>query len=131
MSLPGCDFSEDLLDCVSAQDDRVIPAGFGHGRRDHVLAHPVEVVGHAGGIVGLLRPVAAEVLERLTAEQQRIGLSVLVMRLREQIVVLTLRVKPVVEHLDRPVQRDVLGDHEFSHMSTDITVAADSSVLAE
>src|SRR6185295_10887777 len=50
------------------------------------------------------------------------------MRLLEEILVLQLRVEPVVEHLDGPVQRDVLGDYKVSHMSTDITAPVNSSV---
>src|SRR4029078_4388288 len=50
------------------------------------------------------------------------------MRLLEEILVLQLRVEPVIEHLDGPVQRDVLGDYKVSHTSTDNTPPENSSV---
>jgi len=68
--------------------------------------------------------------------QQRIGLRILAVRFFEQIVVLQLRVEPVVEHLDRPVQRDVLGNDKLSHVRLQCdftgidTVAASQSSLA-
>src|SRR6476469_11187182 len=50
------------------------------------------------------------------------------MRLLEEILALQLRVEPVIEHLDGPVQRDVLGDYKVSHTSTDNTPPVKSSV---
>ena len=46
----------------------------------------------------------------------------------QELVVLHQWVEPVVEHLDRPVQRDVLGDHKFSHTCTDIRPVPNSSL---
>ncbi len=63
-----------LLDGVAGEHGRVLPLRIGHRRGHHVLGDPVEVVGHAGGVVGLFGPVAAEILERLTPDQQRVGL---------------------------------------------------------
>jgi len=90
----------DPLDGVTGEHRRVLPLGVGHRRGHHILGDPVEVVGHTGLVIGLFRPVAAEVLECLPSDQQRIGLRVLAMRLLEQNRVLELRVEPVVEHLD-------------------------------
>lgn len=57
-----------LLDRIAGHDCGVLPFRVGHGRRDDVLLHVVEVIGVSRGIVGLLRPVATEVLERLSAQ---------------------------------------------------------------
>jgi hypothetical protein len=77
---------------------------------------PVEVVRDAGGVVLLLRPVAAQVLEGLPAGQEGVGGAVLPVQLGEQVGVvdvgLPLRVEPVAQHLDRAVDGHVLGDHE-------------------
>lgn len=44
-------------------------------------------------------PVAAEVLERLTSHQQRVGLRVLAVQLLEQILVGKLRVEPAFAYM--------------------------------
>src|SRR5215213_2673630 len=51
----------DLVD--SAQDRGVVPLGILEGGRDDVLAHPVQMVFHPGGVVGLLGPEAVHLLE--------------------------------------------------------------------
>ena len=68
--------------------------------------------GDAGRVVGLLRPVAAEVLERLPAEQEDLLTRGLRHQLGDELVVLGLRVEPVVEHLDPSVEGDVLRDDD-------------------
>jgi hypothetical protein len=71
----------------------------------------VEVFGDAGGVVGLLRPVTAKILECPAADQERVGSAVLPVQLLEQVAVvdigLSLWVEPVIQHLDRAVDGDV------------------------
>lgn len=45
----------------------------------------IEVGGNAGGVVGLLRPVAAQVLKGPAANEKPVGVAVLSVQLLEQI----------------------------------------------
>ena len=65
------------LDRVAGEDGRVLPLRIGQSGRDDVLSHPVQVLRDTGRVVGLLGPEAAEILERLPAEDNRVGVRVL------------------------------------------------------
>lgn len=63
----------DVVAQRTTQQGRVLPAGVIKRPRDHVLGDAVEVVGDPGAIVGLLRPVAAHLLESDPADQECVG----------------------------------------------------------
>jgi hypothetical protein len=106
-------------DRIAAEDRRRLPAGIGQRAGDDVLLHPVQVGGDPGRVLGLQRPVAAEVLEGAPAQQQGVGGLVLAAGLGQLIGAVgpgsLLRVEPVADHLDRAVERDVLRESERPH----------------
>jgi hypothetical protein len=78
MSRPGFSFSARVSS--TASPDRIVEfchAGPGHSRGNDVLLHLVEVIGDARGVVGLLGPVAAQILESSPTHEKSVGLAVL------------------------------------------------------
>lgn len=76
----------------------------------------VQLVGDPRRVVGLLGPVAAEVLERLPTQQHRIRALGLPPGRLAQLRILVRGIEPVAEHLDGAVEGDVLGDRECPHI---------------
>jgi hypothetical protein len=85
MSWPGCSFSARTSWMGHRTGPWSLPLRVGHGRGDDVLLHSVEVVSNAGGVVGLLGPVAAQILEGLPAHEKPVGSAVLLVQLLKQI----------------------------------------------
>lgn len=100
---------------VLAEHGGVLPVRVGEGRGDHDLVHPVQVCGDSGGVVGLVRPIAAEVLEGLPADEEDVFLLALPHHLGVQVLRGGGRVEPVPQELDRAVDGDVLGDRKSAH----------------
>ena len=65
------------------------------------------------------RPITAQILECAATDQERVGSAVLPVQLLEQVAVvgigLPLRVEPVIQHLDRTVDGDVLRYRQRAH----------------
>src|SRR5699024_6555987 len=73
------------------------------------------LIGDAGGVLGLGRPVAAEGLEGVPAQQDGVAGSAVALHVLVHVRWVVGGIEPVIEHLDRPVGGYVLGDHQGSH----------------
>ena len=118
MSWPGCSFSSRTA-ATTSPSSTVVGSHCGSVRVEETTYFCTwfRYAGDAGRVLGLLRPVAAEVLEGLPAQQQRVGGLVLTAHLGHQVVGVGLGVEPVADHLDRAVERDVLRDDQRPHGS--------------
>jgi hypothetical protein len=78
----------------------------------------VEVVADAGGVVGLLGPVAAHLLERDPSEQDGVGGLALLAQRRDEVGLVDLglvgHAEPAIGGVDDAVERDVLGDDQIA-----------------
>src|SRR5829696_9871502 len=104
---PGMAFSAWTSSSTSSRStDAVLLARVVERRGHDVLGHTVEVVGRARRVVGLERPVPAEVLEGLASEHEGVGRRALLPHGVLEVGSIDLGVgagiEPTLGHVDHP-----------------------------
>jgi hypothetical protein len=120
MSRPALDFSALTSSSSAPRRTVVCPSGVLEFGGDDVLRHLVEVVGDAGGVVGLQWPVPAHVLEGHASEEQRIRSVALFPQRRLDVGLIDVGVvsgwsEPSPGSVDDTIECDVLGDDQIPH----------------
>jgi hypothetical protein len=112
-----------VMERTPSQHGGVLPPRVAHGGGDDVLRHRVEVVGDAGGVVGLFGPVAAQLLERHPPEHDGVGRFALLAERGHEVGLVDFRIvgdaEPTRRRVDDAIEGDVLGDDQISHRWTE------------